>query len=247
MEQNAIDGSVRRILTIQLPEPLSPEEKNQKAAAAVCDKLELERNITELTKERLRRAAAKIRANRQPSTPATGQLDLESAAEQPALTPALSQGEREQEPQQAAVDLGFRVFKLDTSNIRAWNPSPDDLEASLLDHQDHLLPGRSAEDVLYEVLLKLGLDLCVPIEEREIAGQRVHAVGGGVLMACLAEHIPAKVVPALADGIADWHGALNPAGDATCLFRDSAFEGDVAKTNMAAALQQRGIASVRSL
>ena len=144
-------------------------------------------------------------------------------------------------------DTGFRVFKLDHSNIRAWNPNPADLEASLFDHQDHLLEGRSEADVLYELLLKLGLDLCVPIEQRTIAGREVHSVGGGVLMACLAEQITGEQVEPLAQGIIDWHKELAPAGDTTCVFRDSAFADDVAKTNMAAILQQHGIANVRSL
>lgn len=144
-------------------------------------------------------------------------------------------------------DTGFRVFKLDHSNIRAWNPSPADLEASLFDHQDHLLEGRSEEDVLYELLLKLGLDLCVPIEQRTIAGREVHSVGGGVLMTCLAEQITREQVEPLAQGIIDWHKELDPAGDTTCVFRDSAFEDDVAKTNLAAILEQHGIQNVRSL
>lgn len=217
MQQNAIDGSARRILTIQLPEPLSPAEKNQKAAATVCDKPGLKRNIAELTKERLRRAGAKIKADN-----------------------PLFVG-----------DTGFRVFKLDTSNIRAWNPKPDDLEATLLDHQDHLLEGRSEADVLYELLLKLGLDLCVPIEKRRIEGLDVHAVGGGVLLACLAEKITREQVEPLAQGIIAWHKELAPAGPAgkesTCVFRDSAFADDVAKTNLAAILEQHGIQNVRSL
>ena len=57
---------------------------------------------------------------------------------------------------------GFRVFKLDTSNIRAWEPDRDDLEGTLLESIDHIKPDRSEEDILYELLLKLGLDLCVP-------------------------------------------------------------------------------------
>ncbi|HCE6740130.1 TPA: site-specific DNA-methyltransferase [Pseudomonas aeruginosa] len=217
MQQNAIDGSARRILTIQLPEPLNPAEKSQKAAAAVCDKLGLKRNIAELTKERLRRAGAKVKADN-----------------------PLFVG-----------DTGFRVFKLDTSNIRAWNPKPDDLEATLFDHQDHLLEGRSEADVLYELLLKLGLDLCVPIEQRSIEGLDVHAVGGGVLLACLAEKITREQVEPLAQGIIAWHKELAPAGPAgkesTCVFRDSAFADDVAKTNLAAILEQHGIQNVRSL
>ena len=72
---------------------------------------------------------------------------------------------------------GFRVFKLDTSNILAWNPKTNDLKTSLLDHLEHLEKGRSSDDILYEILLKLGLDLCVPIEKREIAGKQVNSVG----------------------------------------------------------------------
>lgn len=144
-------------------------------------------------------------------------------------------------------DIGFRVFKLDTSNIRAWTPKPDDLEAALFDHQDHLLEGRSEADVLYELLLKLGLDLCVPIEKRSLEGLDVNAVGGGVLVACLAEKITREQVEPLAQGIITWQKELAPAGDTTCIFRDSAFADDVAKTNLAAILEQHGIQNVRSL
>lgn len=144
-------------------------------------------------------------------------------------------------------DIGFRVFKLDSSNIRAWNPNRDDLAQTLADHMEHILPGRTEADILYEMLLKLGLDLCVPIEKKAIAGKDVHAIGGGVLMACLAESIPAKDAETLAQGIIDWHKRLAPAGDTTCVFRDSAFADDVAKTNLAAILEQNGIQNVRSL
>lgn len=144
-------------------------------------------------------------------------------------------------------DLGFRSFRLDLSNMRAWNPVSDDLQSDLLSHQDHLLPGRSEQDLLYELLLKLGLDLCVPIQQQMIASKSVHAVGAGVLLACLAEGITAAEVETLAEGIVQWHQQLAPVGDTTCVFRDSAFADDVAKTNMAAILQQHGIQNVRSL
>ena len=146
-----------------------------------------------------------------------------------------------------AGDLGFRTFRLDTSNIRAWNPNPAALEQSLFSHQDHLVENRTESDVLYELLIKLGLDLCVPIARQTIGGKDVHAVGGGVLMACLAEHIEAAEVEVVAQGIVAWRKELAPAGDTTCVFRDSAFADDVAKTNMAAILEQNGIANVRSL
>jgi adenine-specific DNA-methyltransferase len=144
-------------------------------------------------------------------------------------------------------DMGFRVYKLDTSNIRAWRPSASDLGATLFEHQDHLAAGRSEADLLCELLLKLGLDLCVPADSRTINGKAVHSVAGGVLMTCLDQEIKAADVEALAQGIIAWHKELAPAGDTTCVFRDSAFADDVAKTNMAAILEQNGIANVRSL
>jgi adenine-specific DNA-methyltransferase len=146
-----------------------------------------------------------------------------------------------------AGDLGFRVFKLDSSNIRAWEPDRDDLDKALLDFQDHLRAGRTEEDILYELLLKLGLDLCVPIKTQAIAGKAVHSIGGGVLLACFATQIAQDEVEPLAQGILAWHKALAPAGDTICVFRDNAFADDVTKTNLAAILTQHGLTTVRSL
>jgi adenine-specific DNA-methyltransferase len=213
MAQNALDGGSRRYILAQLPEPLYPENKNQKTAADYCDKLGKPRNIAELTKERLRRAAGQIRD----------------------ANPLF------------AGDLGFRAFKLDSSNIRAWEPDRDDLDQTLLESIGHLKSERTEADILYELLLKLGLDLCVPIDTRSIAGKDVHAIGGGVLLACLAEKLTRDDVEPLAQGIIAWHTVLAPAGDSTCIFRDSAFADDVAKTNLAAILEQHGLANVRSL
>ena len=144
-------------------------------------------------------------------------------------------------------DFGFRVFKLDTSNIRAWEPDRDNLDGALLKNIDHIKLDRSEEDILYEVLLKLGLDLCVPIETRNIAGKSVRSIGAGTLIACLDEKITREEVEPLAFGIAEWREQLEPAGDTTVIFRDSAFEDDVAKTNLTAILEQRGLKNVRSL
>jgi adenine-specific DNA-methyltransferase len=147
----------------------------------------------------------------------------------------------------APEDLGFRVFKLDSTNIRAWEPHPDDLEQTLLDSVDHLLAERTEQDILYELLLKLGLDLCVPIETRTLAGKQAHSIGGGVLLVCLAEAIGREEVEPLALGLVEWHKEAAPAGDTTCVFRDSAFADDVAKTNLTAILEQHGLTNVRSL
>jgi len=149
MLQNAEDSGNRRYLLVQLPEPLPIEEKAVKT-------------IADLAKERLRRAAKKIRDE----------------------TPMF------------AGDTGFRVFKLDSTNIREWEPDRDNLEKTLLDHIEHIKTGRTEADILYELLLKLGLDLCVPIEKRTIAGKAVHSIGREVLMTCLAEKIRPEDVEA---------------------------------------------------
>lgn len=144
-------------------------------------------------------------------------------------------------------DTGFKVFKLDRSNIRVWNPNTQNLTESLLEHHEHILEGRTEADIVYELLLKLGLDLCVPMESRNIAGKTVGAVGGGVLMLCLVEEILSREVEAVAASIVSWHKELAPAGDSIVVFRDSAFADDVAKTNMTAILAQNGLENVRSI
>ena len=144
-------------------------------------------------------------------------------------------------------DLGFRVFKLAPSNIRAWEPNAADLEDSLLKNAEHLVQGRKEQDVLYELLLKLGLDLCVPIEAKTIVGKSVHSIGGGALIVCLADGLTKDVVEPLSAGIVSWRKELAPAVDTRVVFKDAGFADDVSKTNMAAILSQAGISDVRSL
>ncbi len=213
MQQNVSDGGARRFICVQLPEPLEPTRKEQSGAAAYCDQLGVPRTVAELTKERLKRAGAKLKD----------------------VSPLIKS------------DLGFRTFKLDTSNIRSWKPNANDLKASLFDNLEHVEPERSDDDVLYEVLLKLGLDLCVPMEAQQIVGKTVHSIGGGALMTCLDAHIGVADAEGLALGMAQWREAQGTATETTAVFRDSAFENDVAKSNLAAILEQHGIKHVRSL
>jgi adenine-specific DNA-methyltransferase len=213
MARNAADGYNRRYILVQLPEPLNAENRDQKTAADFCDQLGKPRNIAELTKERLRRAAKKIR----------------------------------KENPMFAGDLGFRVFKLASSNIRAWEPDRDNLPATLEASVDHLKTNRTEQDILFELLLKLGLDLTIPVEQKTIAGKAVHNIGAGTLLVCLAEKIATAEVEPLALGIVAWHKELDPAGETSVVFRDSAFADDVAKTNLTAILQQHGLENVRSL
>lgn len=144
-------------------------------------------------------------------------------------------------------DAGFRVFKLASSNIKAWEPDRDDLPKTLAESVEHLKTHRTEADILFELLLKLGLDLTVPIEEKKIVGKAVHSIGAGTLMVCLATQIAAAEVEPLALGIVAWHQELSPSGESSVVFRDSAFADDVAKTNLTAILQQHGLENVRSL
>jgi len=147
----------------------------------------------------------------------------------------------------SSTDLGLKVFRLQKSNINTWNPDRTDLEATLLSHTEHLAHGRSEQDVLYELLLKRGIELTVPIEEKKVAGKTIYSIGYGVLFACLDISISKDDVDAVAGAIAAWHKELEPETDSHVFFRDSAFADDIAKTNMAAILEQNGIAHVRSL
>lgn len=213
LRENLTDGGDRRFIIVQLPEPIDPNEVEQKAAAEFCDEISKPRNIAELTKERLRRAGEKI---------------------------------REENPMFAG-DLGFRVFKLDSSNIRPWEAGVDNLPQTLMDSVEHIKEGRTEKDLLFELLLKLGLDLTVPIEQKTIAGKTVHSIGAGVLMVCLDEAIAKADYEALGNGIVAWHRELAPTGETTLVFRDSAFADDVVKTNLTAILSQGGLDNVRSL
>lgn len=147
----------------------------------------------------------------------------------------------------SSFDKGVKVFRLSNSNILLWNPDKSYIESSLLSHEENLIEGRSEQDILYELLLKRGVDLAVPIESREVEGKDIHSIGYGVLFACLDEVISSEQVEGIAQAILDWHAELAPSSETHVFFRDSAFHDDVSKTNMAAILEQNGISHVRSL
>ena len=137
----------------------------------------------------------------------------------------------------SSVDSGFRLYRLDKSNLRRWSSS-DDLEADLLNAADNLLPGRTEDDLLVELLLKRGIDLVEPVQTRTLLDHTVHAFGGGVLVVYLGE-VSVADADTLADGIAGWLTELDPTSPATIFFRDSGFFNDVAKANVEAILRQR--------
>ncbi|MGN0810956.1 MAG: site-specific DNA-methyltransferase [Akkermansia muciniphila] len=151
------------------------------------------------------------------------------------------------------IDTGFRVYKLDSSNVKPWNPDAEDLGASLDLFSEHLVEGRTSDDLLTEVMLKSGIDLCEETETREIAGHRVYSLGYGQFYACMDRDL-SGAEGELALGIAAWHAeecaAVGGEQQDTCtvFVADEAFAGrDDAKMNFVSTLQQYGICNVKAL
>ena len=134
------------------------------------------------------------------------------------------------------LDIGFKVFKLDTSNIRKWQPDYDNLEQSLLDYIDNFVEGRTDFDVVYEIMLKYGLDLTYPVDEFTIAGKKVYSIGYGMLMICLDNEITTVV----AKGILTKIKELSPESSRV-VFKDNGFKSDSNKTNIKEILKSGGI------
>ncbi len=148
----------------------------------------------------------------------------------------------EMEERSAQGDLGFKVFELSSSNIKLWDATFDTVELDLIDAIDNIKPDRTEDDILHELLLKYGLDLCVPTEVRTVEGRDITLVDGGALIVCLADSIS----PGVASGIASLKDELRPRKAMRVVFRDSSFADDVAKTNAAQILRQAGIDDVKS-
>ena len=135
------------------------------------------------------------------------------------------------------LDIGFKVLKLDTSNIRKWQPDYNDLERSLLDHVNNYVEGRTELDVVYEIMLKYGLDMTYPVEEFTIAGKKVYSIGFGMLMICLDDEITAEI----ANGILEKLKQLKPEDEIRVVFKDNGFKTDSNKTNIKEILKSGGI------
>ncbi len=225
MQLNADDGGDRRYIMVQLPEPLDTSKAEHRPAIDFCREHQLPENIAEIGKERIRRVIKT--------------LDVEQAEKVKAAREKLPGTTEEVQ----ILDLGFKVFKLDASNIHSWDADFDNLEETLFNSVENIKPDRSESDVLYELLLKYGLDLAVPIEERQIAGKTVFIIGAGALIVCLADNVSLDTV----EGIAALNEELKPEMKMKVVFKDSGFKDDVVKTNTVQILRQAGIGDVKSL
>lgn len=168
--------------------------------------------IAEITKERVRRVIKKLNDSE------AGQLPLD-----------------------APQDRGFRVFKLDASNFKPWDANvpqnAQSLARQLELHIDHVLPGRSQPDILYEILLKSGFALTTPLETLTLAGKQVFSIAGGKLLVCLEPELTLEVIRAMA--------ALKPER-VVCL--DASFTGnDQLKANAVQIFRTQGDPSFKTV
>jgi adenine-specific DNA-methyltransferase len=138
--------------------------------------------VASISKERIRRAAKKIAEEQ------NGKLNLDGTR---------------------PLDLGFKVFKLAPSNFRIWDgekalagdsdtQQTDTLLRMLEEHVDHINTSSTPEDILYELLLKAGFSLTLPIEKRVMAGKDVYAIEDGAMLICLDKHLTDAVIDAMA-------------------------------------------------
>ena len=192
LEANLADDGRRHYILVQIPEAVDFDKKDQKAAAKFCDQIGKPRNIAEIGKERIRRAGQKIKRDN-------------------ADKPGIDQ-----------LDIGFRVLKIDSSNMKDVYYTPDQLRQTHLDQfTDNIKDYRTAEDLLFQVLLDWGVDLTLPITQETIVDKTVLFVDGNALAACFDADINEGFVKELA--------TRHPL---RVVFRDAGFVSDSVKINV---------------
>lgn len=194
IELNAATNSRIKFVLVQLPEVLDFEDKNHKSGYLFCKKQGLPTTIAELSKERIRLAGNKIKRE---NAGKTG-IDM--------------------------LDIGFRVLKIDASNMNEVYYAPDALDKGKLDlFIDNIKPDRTPEDLLFQVMLDWGVDLTLPIAKQSIQGKDVFFVDGNALAACFdaSGHIDETFVKELAK-----HRPLR------VVFRDAGYKDSAVKINV---------------
>lgn len=171
MQLNAEDGGNRQFIMVQLPEMCDEKSEAYKAGY---------KNICEIGKERIRRAGKKL-------TETDGQIKLGEEAKQP-------------------LDVGFKVYKLDSSNLKTWDAAPieDDDLLTLYNRMNGMIhrvkPDRTDLDMVYEIMLKLGVPLTYSVQKIDLNGKSAYTVGEDcLLLICLAENVQPEDVEMMAE------------------------------------------------
>ncbi len=252
MDLNKEDGIKRRFICVQLPELTDEKSEAYKVGY---------KTIAEISKERIRRAAAKIKEEIEQSIATEKRKLISYQSElQKFSDDLLYTLDRKQEHQDAEdkvhaqvklieekqlllekIDLGFRVFKLQKSNFKVWDANTekdaDAIQQALELHIDHIDPQAEQEAILFELLLKSGFELTTPIENLTLAGKTVFSIAEGALLICLDKTLTSEVIKAMAE--------LNPSR-VICL--DEGFQdNDQLKTNAVLIMKSKGVNDFRTV
>ena len=177
-----------KVIGVQLPEVLSETVKKHQPAILFCKDNSFPFLLSEVAKERIRRAGAKI---------------------------------KDENPEANDLDTGFRVLKIDSSNMNEVHYTPDAVaKADLLDQIEHIKPDRTSEDLLFQVMLDWGVDLSLPIRSETMGGKTVYFVNDDDLVACFDKDIDEGLIKTLA--------SFAPL---RAVFRDDGFVSDSVKIN----------------
>jgi adenine-specific DNA-methyltransferase len=144
----------------------------------------------------------------------------------------------------ADIDTGFRSYRLASSNVKAWDGTPDQLD--LLGAVDNLVTGRTTDDLLVETMLRLGVDLTTPLEKRKVAGSTLYNLAG-TLFAYFGTDITVERANEVAKALVAWRDEDPGDADTTVVVRDTGFVDAAAKLNFAAALEQADFTTLRSI
>jgi len=197
MQLNAEDGGNRKYIMVQVPE--ATDEKSEAYKAGY-------KNICEIGKERIRRAAKKIREEKAEKAKKNGMFaDVKDNQ-----------------------DYGFRVYRLDSSNLEDVYYKPQEINQGQLDvFADNVKDDRTAEDLVAQIMLDWGLELSFPIECKIIAGKEVYAVASDSLYCCFDTNIDEAFAKEIAKD-----------QPMRIVFRDNSFKDDTAKENVKQLLKQ---------
>ncbi len=211
MQLNAEDGGHRKFIMVQIPEKCDEKSEAYKAGY---------KTICEIGKERIRRAGAKIKEDLKSKTVTrNGKIAVRRPKDENSIyeegfdpdiidNPIIVKTEdtwrtprdiEEYDKLTQNLDTGFRVLKCDTSNMKNVYYTPSEFGSESLDDLiSNIKEDRTPEDLLFQVMLDLGVLLSSKIEETTIAGKKVFNVEGNNLVACFDENVTEEVITAIA-------------------------------------------------
>lgn len=169
MKLNAEDGGERRFIMVQLPEQTETDSEAYKAGY---------KDLCEIGEERIRRAGKKI------------QTEIQTNKEEGGLFAADTDDKRD-------IDVGFRVLRLDSSNMEDVYYRPEESSESTL-FESNVKEGRTAEDLLFQIMLECNIPLSARIQTEKIARKEVFSVNNDFLIACFDDDVNEEVIKAVA-------------------------------------------------